>query len=333
MRQTARPKALAAFAWATLGYLIMVILWGAYVRATGSGAGCGAHWPLCNGTVVPRAPRLETIIELSHRLTSGLALVLVGGLLVATYRAFAKGHPARAGATVSMALLLLEAAIGAGLVLLELVADNATAMRAVVIALHLVNTFLLLGGLAYTAREVSLGSRGAPRPAAPRAWRGAATTVALIAFLIVGASGAVVALGDTLFPAESLRAGIAQDFSPTAHFLLRLRVVHPLLAIGTSAFILVLAAGITAAERRSKAGRLALVLGGLVLLQVALGFANLLLLAPMWLQLSHLALADAIWVTLVLLALEPSARAARAATRGTAVGSAAAGAPGAALSR
>ena len=85
----ARPRSgFAAYAWAVLGFNLLVILWGAFVRATGSGAGCGSHWPLCNGEVLPRAPALATLIEFSHRLTSGVALLLVIGLVVGAWRGF-----------------------------------------------------------------------------------------------------------------------------------------------------------------------------------------------------------------------------------------------------
>src|SRR6188472_342187 len=108
---------LARFAWAVLAYNVAVIVWGAYVRATGSGAGCGAHWPLCNGTVILRAPAVETLIEFSHRATSGLSLILVVVLFFWARRVAAAGHPVRLGATLSLAFMLSEAALGAGLVL------------------------------------------------------------------------------------------------------------------------------------------------------------------------------------------------------------------------
>ena len=150
------PK-VARFAWAVLAYNVAVILWGAYVRATGSGAGCGAHWPLCNGEVVPRAASVATLIEFSHRATSGLALLAVAVLVVATFRTCRAGHPARAGAVMSGVLILTEAAVGAGLVLFQLVADNATMARAMFVAVHLLNTFLLLAALTLTAWWLTVG--------------------------------------------------------------------------------------------------------------------------------------------------------------------------------
>src|SRR5829696_8162535 len=111
----------AIYAWAVLAYNLLVILWGAYVRATGSGAGCGSHWPLCNGEVVPRAAAAQTLIEFTHRATSGLALLAVVALVAWVFQAFPRRHPARKGAASSLVLILTEAAVGAGLVLFELV--------------------------------------------------------------------------------------------------------------------------------------------------------------------------------------------------------------------
>lgn len=87
----------AAFAWANVAYNLLVILWGAFVRATGSGAGCGDHWPLCDGQVIPRAPSTEMLIEFTHRLTSGVALLGAVALLVWAFRAYGRGHRVRRG--------------------------------------------------------------------------------------------------------------------------------------------------------------------------------------------------------------------------------------------
>src|SRR5215210_7122332 len=146
---------LARFAWGVLAYNIAVILWGAFVRASGSGAGCGSHWPLCNGEVLPREPRIETIIELTHRVTSGIALLLVVGLVVMAYRHRPKGHPAHRAAVLTLIFMLTEAAVGAGLVLFELVADNQSMARAMFMATHLINTFFLLGAMTLTAHFAS----------------------------------------------------------------------------------------------------------------------------------------------------------------------------------
>ena len=289
---------LARFAWAVLGYNVAVILWGAYVRATGSGAGCGNHWPLCDGQVIPRDPGLATVIEFSHRLTSGLALVAVVALLVWVRRATAPGHPARTGAVLSLVLILFEAGIGAGLVLFELVADNATMARALFMAAHLTNTFVLLACLALTAWWLSGGP--AVRLAAP-----ARTSMVLgagaVGLLATGASGAVAALGDTLYPAGSLAAALQADLSLTSHLLIRLRVLHPALAIAT-ALLLMFGAPKLGSGGPDARRRLASMVGALAAVQLGAGLLNVVLLAPVWMQLVHLLLADAVWIAFVIFA-------------------------------
>ena len=299
---------LARFAWIVLVYNLGVIGWGAYVRATGSGAGCGNHWPLCNGEVLPRSAGTATLIEFSHRLTSGIALLAVVALLIWTLRATAAAHPARRGAMLAMFFMVTEAAVGAGLVLFELVADNATMARAMFMAVHLLNTFFLLGALALTAWWLS----GAPPVRVEgRGRRAAAVLAGCAALLVAGGSGAVAALGDTLFPAATLREAVAADLSATSHFLLRLRVLHPILAIGAGVTVAVIATRLgrgLAGSPRLRRGLIAT-----VALQLVLGFANVVLLAPVWLQLVHLLVADAIWIGFVLLGAQALARSAPAA--------------------
>jgi heme A synthase len=288
---------LVRFAWGVLLYTVAVILWGAYVRATGSGAGCGAHWPLCNGEVVPRSAEFATLIEYSHRLTSGVALLGVVVLLVWTYRACRPGHPARLGAGLSMFFMVTEAAVGAGLVLFELVADNASMARAMFMAVHLLNTFFLLAALTLTAWWLA---GGAPLVLQGRRPAVMALVVGCIALLAAGASGAVAALGDTLFPSSSLAEALAADLSASSHLLIRLRVLHPVLAV-TAAFAVAVFAGRLARGRDGFAPRAARVVTVLLALQVGLGLLNVVLLAPVWLQLVHLGVADAIWIAFVLL--------------------------------
>ena len=210
-------RAFERFAWGTLLYTIFVIIWGAFVRASGSGAGCGDHWPLCNGQITPHAPSFETMVELSHRITSGLSLILVIAMTVWAFRRFDKDHPVRGGAVASTVFILLEAALGAGLVLLKLVADNSSTLRAVAIALHLVNTFALLSAIAYTAWAAS---RKLTDSFTIRADRGRCVAIGcnVILFLLVGASGAIVALGDTLFPPSSISEGYTSGFFSNGTF-------------------------------------------------------------------------------------------------------------------
>jgi len=289
----------ARFAWGLCAYDVAVIVWGTFVRATGSGAGCGRHWPTCNGDIVPRAPRVETLIEVSHRLSSGTAFVLTAALLAWALRAYPRRHRVRRGAAVAMALMAAEALIGAGLVLFELVAHDASMTRALSTSVHLVSTFFLLASMALTAWWASGGP--APELRGQRAV-GAALAVPLLAMLVVGASGAVTALGDTLFPSASLAAGLAQDFAPRAHLFVRLRAIHPVLAVATAAAIVV-ATSVVRTLRPSPAVEItSRAAGGLAVAQVCAGLLDLALRAPVWMQLAHLVLADCVWIALVLTA-------------------------------
>lgn len=290
----------AAFAWLVLAYNVAVILWGAYVRATGSGAGCGEHWPLCNGVVIPRAPTAATVIEFSHRVTSGLALIGVVVLLAWVWRVSPPRHPARRGAAWTVFFMLTEAAVGAGLVLFQLVADNASMARAMFMAVHLLNTFILLAWLTLTAWWLSGGS-----PLGVKRNRGMTAALCAVAggLLLVGTSGAVAALGDTLFPDGSFSAALAADLSPASHFLIRLRVLHPVLAVAVAGALL-FGSGPLARGAGPKARTLATTVATLAALQLLLGAANVILLAPVWMQLVHLLAADLLWIAFVLLGAE-----------------------------
>lgn len=286
---------LRRFALWVLGYNLAVALWGALVRATGSGAGCGAHWPLCNGQVVPRSPALETLIELTHRVMSGLAIVLVAALVVVALRTLPRGHAGRRAALASAVFMVMEAAVGAALVLFGWVAKDASAARGGVVVIHLVNTFLLVGSIALAAALAQGSGRLTLRGRGPL---GAALGLAVVTMLVSGATGAVAALGDTLFPAASVLGGLAQDLSEQAPFLLRLRVVHPFASLAATLVLLAVArAAFHAPDPRLRplALRLLVLLGA----QLLAGAANVALLAPVWLQLCHLALAYLTWISLV----------------------------------
>ena len=288
----------AKYSWFVLFYNLIVILWGAYVRGSSSGAGCGSHWPLCNGEIIPQSPTVKTLVEFSHRLTSGLALILVIILLVWAFREFTRHHQARIGAALSLFFILMEAAIGAGLVLFEYVAENKSIARALWMSGHLVNTFLLVAMLTLTAWSATSGLRLRIRRQGAINW---VFGIALLGTLFLGVSGAVTALGGTLFPVTSLAEGLKQDLSPTAHVLIRLRFFHPFIALGVSAVLIVTARLVRAWRPGGWTKRLANLLIALVLIQLGAGLINLLLHAPIWLQIVHLLLSDLIWITLTLL--------------------------------
>lgn len=290
-------KKFTRYAWFVLAFNVLVILWGAYVRATGSGAGCGSHWPLCNGQVVPRAPRLETLIELAHRLSSGLAGLLVVAMVVRAFRLYPKGHLARQAATLSFLFILSEGLLGASLVLFEWVAHNDSVARVISMAAHLNNTFLLLVWLTLTPWWAE-----GNRPVRFHGRWGWLLGGALLAMMVVSTAGAVTALGDTLFPAGTLAEGVARDFSPTAHFLERLRIWHPILAILLGIYLFGLGNYVIYSRPGGQTQQLARLIQGLVVTQITAGFVNILLLAPVWMQIIHLLLADTLWIMLVLLA-------------------------------
>jgi len=288
----------AKYVWFALAFNLLVIVWGAYVRASGSGAGCGSHWPLCNGEIIPGSPTVKTIVEFSHRLSSGLALLLVAGGLLWAFRAHAPKHRLRRYAATAMFFMLMEAAIGAGLVLFEMVAENKSIARALWMSAHLVNTFLLVGTLALMAWTATTGGRLNVRGQASINWVFAA---AIVATLILGVSGAVSALGATLFPVTSLAEGLKQDLSPTAHVLIRLRFFHPLIAIGVGGLLVLTAFFARSRRPGNDVKRWSTALIALVFVQLGAGAVNLLLHAPIWLQLVHLLLSDLVWIALVLL--------------------------------
>ncbi len=294
----------AKFAWFVLIWNVITALWGAFVRATGSGAGCGSHWPLCNGQVVPQAEQVATLVEFSHRIMSGLAMIGVLVLLVWAFRAYPKGHPVRFGAVASAVFIILEALVGAALVLFGWVVDDASKERALVVSIHLTNTFLLLASLAVVAWWASN-----KRPIALQAhrWLVWGLRVGLLAVLLIGVSGAITALGDTLFPVNSVAEGLQQDFDKTASFLVRLRLWHPVLSILTGVYLLFLARLINSEHADPTVTRLSRLLAIFVVVQLAAGFVNVMLLAPVWMQVIHLLLADLVWLSLVLLSASVAA--------------------------
>jgi heme a synthase len=292
------------YAWGVLVYIVLVVLWGAFVRGTGSGAGCGGHWPLCNGDVIPRAPTAATMIEFAHRLTSGLALAGVAALWLWSRREFPRSHRARRLAGLALVFLVIEALLGAGLVLFNYVAHNASIGRAFYLALHLANTQVLVAVLAMVAWMATRGDVAVRLRNVPRS-----LLAALPLVVVLSMTGAVAALGDTLYPASSLREGVEQEFAPAAHFLLRLRILHPLFAVLTGLYLLYAASSAVRARPSAPVKRLAAALAALVALQLAAGVVNIALLAPMGMQLAHLLLADLLWIALVVLTARAAATA------------------------
>jgi heme a synthase len=295
---SSRPRtiAVARFAWITLCCNVAVVLWGAYVRATGSGAGCGNKWPLCDGNVLSTSARAQTIIEFTHRMTSGIALLMVAALVIWCWRATSRGDWARYSAILAAIFLANEALLGAALVLLDHVAQDKSAGRVLFLCLHFGNTLLLLATLSLTAGWLSNGNGRFTLIRKPG--EVVAISVGLLATMLIGITGAVAALADTLFPATSLRLSVMQDFSPGVPALLHFRPVHPVVAVIAGAYILWVI--VRSSQRRGRLSKLAISLVVLLSAQLSLGVLNVLLLTPVWLQILHLFVGDVFWIALVL---------------------------------
>ena len=286
-------------AWITLGWHVLTILAGTVVRATGSGDGCGSHWPLCNGEFLPVAPSIKTIIEFTHRrisLVDGV-LVLLTALLVASRFKF--NHIATKAALCMVLLTGIEALIGKYIVNQRLVADNSSNARALWMSLHLLNTFLLLTASTLTAWTSS------DRPALKLRGQGPVAIVFLITFVamgVLGVSGAITALGDTLYPAVSHEAVMRLARSANAPAILQLRILHPYIAISVTCFSIIVAA-MTRHLRPSK-GTSYWSSGFFIVsaIQIGVGSLNVWLRAPLVMQVIHLLLADAVWVVMLCLA-------------------------------
>jgi len=282
------------YAWFVVAYLVGVILWGAVVRATGSGAGCGNHWPVCNGEIIPRAESIETLIEFSHRLTSGFSGILIIILVIWAFRLKPVRKFVRVMAIMSLVFVIIEGGIGAALVRLELVEDNASTLRAVAIGLHLVNTLVLLGWAALTAWGAS---QTRPIRFVASAQTKLLVLIALLGFSLMSAAGAITALGDTLL----MSGVIGEATNYVDHILISLRAWHPILAIVVSVYLFVMGYLFLHQYDSPQVNQQIYALFMLVSLQVGMGILNIALQAPVWMQVLHLLLADTLWLLLIVL--------------------------------
>ena len=285
------------FAWATLVYMVFVIVWGAFARATGSGAGCGDHWPLCNGQVIPRAPTAATLIEISHRLTSGLSLVMVVILFFMARRVSAKQSALRSAAGWALGLIIVEALIGAGLVLFELVAHNASLKRVFSMSAHLLNTFALLGALCLVIHRADASIQHRKFNSSDLGLL-KLPIVAAILLSLTGMTGAIAALGDTLYSAFGTMP-LQAYLDGEVPLLLRLRLVHPVVAIATAAFLVWYQVQVADRFREVSMTRLTWLVSSLTLLEIGLGFVNVYLMAPVWMQLVHLGVGVSLLISFI----------------------------------
>jgi len=291
----------ARFARLLVGYTLGVILFGAGVRITDSGAGCGQHWPTCNGEVLHLPRSVATAIELTHRLTSGLSLLAVLALLLGAFRLYPRGHAVRASAVFSFVMIVVEALIGMVIVLMRWVVHDASFGRILALPLHLVSTALLTAALTWCAYFASV-----PRATSLALPRAARTLLALagLGVLLVSATGAVTALGDTVFPvhASGFAARLQEDQGLNAHILQRMRSIHPFVAVLVAAFVAYAAMLLPSYRSSPDVRRASTALVVSIVLQLCAGVLNIWLSAPGPLQVVHLLLANLVWISLILLA-------------------------------
>ncbi len=287
------------FVQGILAYNLLVILWGAFVRASFSGDGCGAHWPSCGGQLFPTTAETGKLIEYTHRISTFVVVPLIIAQVIFAFKLFPKGHRVRSGSVACFLFTFSEALIGAVLVLYKLVAHNPSVYRVIADSTHLINTFLLVASLTLTAwwsadqPAIRLRDQGAVVPALGAVLAGS---------LLVGISGHIAALGDMLFPSATLMQGLRADFSPAAGFLVHLRPMHPFLSVGLGIYAILLSRMISRERPELQTPRFARYCIQLFVLQLAAGCVNLLLSAPIWMQIAHLFLADLLWINLILLA-------------------------------
>jgi heme o synthase len=290
----------ANYAWFVLIYNIAVIVFGAFVRASFSGDGCGSHWPTCGGEIWPSLWTAQKAVEFTHRIMSATDGLLVLGLVAWAFKKYGTRSGISWGAAVSLLFVTAEALIGRGLVTFGWVAHDKSAERAVVQSVHLANTFILLGALVLTWRWSQGAKRLDFKGQSGVTW---SLAIAFVGMLLLGISGAVTALGDNLFPVSSSSQAVIDSLDSTKHFLVRLRILHPLIA-GSVGLYLILISGVLGNLRPSEdVKRYARALSTIFILQVCLGLVNVALKAPIWLQLVHLIIADVQWILLVCLSM------------------------------
>ncbi|PQV64629.1 protoheme IX farnesyltransferase [Abditibacterium utsteinense] len=297
---SSRLQRFSRFSWGLLVYMILSIVWGVFLRATGSGDGCGAHWPLCDGVLIPASGSpLKAYIESIHRISTEFLGILVLGQLVWAFRIFPRRHIARLGAVLTLVFTGIEGWLGAKLVLLRLVAYSESPERIYWFAGHSANTFCLVAALAFTAWSAS-GNKLQLRNQGPLL---ALTLFSLLATIGLSISGSISALGDQLYPASSHLQVVQTALLPTANTVMKARPAHPYMAV-VVAMLLSLAAGLLDHLRPSpQTRRFAYSVWIMLSVQMVLGLVNVGLLAPIWMQLLHLLTAVLLWLTVVLLAL------------------------------
>jgi heme a synthase len=291
-------RRIRVLAWSMLWLTVAVVVGGALVRATDSGAGCGETWPICGGQLIPNIGTHHTAIEVSHRLTTGLLGTVLVLLFLLVRRQFPKTHHLRRAVFGAGVLLIIESLLGASLVLFGWVEYDASIARLIVVPVHLINTFLLVASMALVAHFASGGS---PFRVDLSSVRNKVAVSSLGIVLIIGATGALNALADTLILSGHLREPVPGELLVSEAVLRQVRTIHPFTAIIGGLALLMLVRYLTAgADRRVRF--LGLAVQGVIWLQFILGLTNIALEVPLEIQLVHLFVADVLWILFVLIA-------------------------------
>ena len=271
---------------------VLSILAGAFVRATGSGDGCGATWPTCKGRIIPSLSDTSEIIEFSHRGISGILLIVTLYIYVNS-RKLEKGSIARRAANYLTFFVLFEALIGAVIVIFEWVGLNSSLPRIVAVPIHLVNTFGLLASyvILFKILENKMDS-------IKNLWDRNFIIISIL-FLLTGATGSITALADVLYPSASFIEGFLDDFDRTSEVLTRLRIFHPVVST-----ILSIALYIESKQLQKRFDINTNFLKFLIFAAVFLGVANVLSNIVLFLSIFHLALADLLWITYIYVSLD-----------------------------
>ena len=280
--------------YAKAGLLLSIasILAGAFVRATGSGDGCGATWPTCKGKIIPALSDTSELIEFSHRSVSGVLLV-VTLIIFAKTRKFQKESLVRTVTNYLTFFVIFEALIGAVIVIFEWVGLNSSLPRIIAVPIHLVNTFGLLGSYAILYKILQDDLQNIKNMFNKN--------FLLISslFLLSGATGSITALADVLFPSASFVEGFLADFDRTSEVLTRLRILHPIISSILSIVLYVYATGI-----RKKYNVSVKPLQILILIAVFLGVINVLSNIVLPLSILHLAIADFLWISYIYVSID-----------------------------
>ncbi len=285
--------------WVLIFYTVLVIIWGAWVRISHSGNGCGNHWPLCEGVFIPSTENKKTLIEFFHRLTSGFYGIFVTGLFIASNRLFPRHTATRQVALATFVLMIFEALLGAALVLKGLVGENATIFRLAVMTFHQLNSLLLTGSTV----ALALVSLPQEKPETLHvSWKGLLKQkINWLLFILIPATGAWASLANTLFPSHNLQEGLIKDFTPHIPWILRLRVIHPLLALAIGIYLIYWFFNRSDSQRifQRKSPQAAFLVGTLLSIAVLFGIMTLLSLSPIWMKLVHLTFAQIVWILIV----------------------------------